>query len=246
MPTLDFHQYTGQWQIKFSAALPAAITSPTGIYFDGLYFWVIHSVSTSGSADIYQLYLTDAGTLSICSTFNLTIPLGTGESLESVQGITGDGIDLYIAYLMQVSSGGMPPVFSFYSAIAKVTKSGHLLDYNIAPFSGTYNDLSWDGLNILASIVSPPGVATIEVVREKIVYTYNLARATLGIAFNGNSVITVLNNNRAVQFSRDGNNLTTNPLIPVNVKGIDFATGELNNAGFADLIEGEAVLMVRL
>ncbi len=245
MPTLDFHRYEGVWQVRASYALPAAITSPTGVYFDGLYFWVIDSVDFAG-VDVYQLYLTDAGTLSICSQFTFTVPLHTSETLQSAQGITGDGIDLYIAYLLQVSGGGFPPIFSFTSAIAKVDKSGNVLDYNIAPYPGTYNDLSWDGLNIMASIVSPPGVATIDVDREKIVSTYTMARAALGFAFNGVANLTVLNNNRAVQFSRDGNNLTTNPLVAANVKALEFATGELNNKGFADLIEGETVYMVRL
>lgn len=83
----------GEWQIEAGDTF-------TGIYFDGMYFFVLDT----NALGIRQYYF-NGTSIDLVRTISLNLTLAADESLSSVFAITGDGKNLYVLLEILIVSG---------------------------------------------------------------------------------------------------------------------------------------------
>lgn len=219
--TVRWYELTN-WTVKKAIAI-GADSLATGLHFDGYNYWIVDQTT-----DKLQSYVLDNGVFALTKNYALTGYLNPW-------GLTGDGYDLYVGVLKVVSD---VPV-AIETRIIKVSKSGVVLkelqSANFGTVGRTYYDLTFDGVNLLASynVAGAPVtefIDTIDVKGDTVVNTIgDLARNIEVMAFDGNALkvsLSVAGTSRGGTLARNGTLLSTTVLLPQLAYGMTLVSNK--------------------
>lgn len=126
-------------------------TAVTGVWYDGVYFWVTNQLSC------LQLYIDNQGTLRTVNSFKIDT---VTPDFSEADCICGDGLNLYIAYTAVV--GGGPTALKYN--IGQYTKDGQLLRVlsagNLGSVLGPWLDITFNGFHLIGVRSTASGTPT--------------------------------------------------------------------------------------
>ena len=243
--TLEF--YTPEFN-RISTHILGTGNQIEGVYYDGLYFWTVDS----GTFLCEQFYITQAGSAELVSSFDLSgiIPLDAGESVTSIDAITGDGLDLYIAYNIETTDGEFPPIVTETTVISKFDKKGNLLkdiySYDSISF-GFLHDMTWNGLNLFLTTDSASKyLFQIDVATGKKIATITTQQILSAIAWNGVNFYCFRDSALGQGNVMDYTGKFLAVAVPsgfASPPAMDFGTGHLNIDGAHDMFEGQWIVL---
>lgn len=239
---LKFYDPTN-WKLNLTVSLGDGLSDIAGVYFDGFYFWTIH---TTGMVN--QYYLTNESTLSKVSSFDTS---GMLSDFYAGRCITGDGLDLYVGLQDNVGSGGPPPVYTQTTYIVKVSKSGSKLSNAFAGLNSTskfgWTDITFDGKDLYGFDDSLLKIKKINVYEEKIVFsTAAMPRTFYGIDFNGLFLYGMRNTGHGHTVDLDGIILTPQIATTIVPYGLSFSNTGFKLPGIDDFDGQWVVTTVRV
>lgn len=178
-------------------------TSLNGVYYDGHYMWLCDNESASNV--MVEQHAIDGAALREVSSFDIDAIIGGGTT--QANGITGDGVYLYVAY--EFVSGA-----NTFSIITQFTPDGepcrNLFANNKATY-GTINDITCDGMYIIVSVTS----GSTHQFRKHLIEdgsrcfdSATFGRAATVVAFDGMDFYSIINNT-LVKVDVDGNTLNS-------------------------------------